>query len=187
MVIVTIIGILATLVYSRYNYHVAKTRQAEAKHNLNHIISLQDTFILEHNRYSWLKSIGRKRHGGTPPHACGESTPGEEMRNELGFRPKNCKELRYEYWMPSKSGDPSKPRSNIDGNSPSFMIRADNIPGPNKSDRYIWPDCDQRDWWKAFSDPQHLDSANHPDHGKKMRVYQPYDHTPPRNVLEACK
>ena len=167
LVIIVIIGILATLGYSRYNYHVAKTRQSEAKHTLHHLIQLQESYLLEHNKYSWLKSIGLKKGGG---HACSKSTPGEEMMNELGFRPKNCKELRYEYWMPPDNDDPSKPRHNIDGNPPVFMIRADNI--PSRSGVYIWPDCNQRDWWKGHSDG---------------RVHQPYEHTPPRNVLEACK
>ena len=173
LVIITIIGILATLVHSRFNYHVAKARQAEAKNTLEHLVILQESFILENRkRYSWLKSIGLKRLGGG--YACGTGTPGEEMLNELGFRPKNCRSLRYEYWMPGDGGSPPKPRVPIDGANPSFMIRADSFPNnyqpPNDEHlKYIWPDCNKRDMWKVE---------------KGNDVQQPEAQ---RKVLEVCK
>ena len=148
MVIVTIIGILATLGYSRFSYHVAKVRQAEAKNNLEHIVMLQESFLIEHQRYSWLKSIGLKRLGGG--YSCGTGNPGEEMQNELGFRPSNCKELRYEYWMPPKWVGGvllNEPRVAVDGASPSYLIRADSFPQHTKV--FIWPDCNKRDMWKV--------------------------------------
>ena len=160
MVVVTIIGILVALGYSRFNYHVAKTRQAEAKNILEHLVILQESYFMEHGKYSWMKSIGLKRKGddGYGPHACHTDKPGEEMRNELGFRPSNCESLRYEYWMPRKcdSGphppgrcypEPAKP---IEGSSASYIIRADNI--PNRSGVYIWPGCEERDEWRVQKD-----------------------------------
>ena len=158
MVIVTIIGILATLVYSRYNYHIAKTRQAEAKNNLNHLAVLQEAYALEHNKYFVLKPIGLKRSGG---YACLPAAPGEGMRNDLGFRPKNCKELRYEYW-------------GID-TDPQFKMRA--ASKPSVTEKYIWPDCDTRDEWRIMGgsgvDP--IDSVPH------------QHHYPERQVLKTCK
>ena len=166
MVIVTIIGILSALVYSRFKHHIAKARQAEAKNTLEHLVILQESFIFENGkRYSWLKSIGLKRLGGG--YACGTITPGEEMLNELGFRPKNCTKLRYEYWMPGNGGSPPKPRVPIDGANPSFMIRADSF--PQRTNVFIWPDCNERDMWKVE---------------KGNDVQQPQAL---RKVLEVCK
>ena len=167
MVIVTIIWILATIGYSRFNHHIAKTRQAEAKNNLHHLFSLQEVYMLEHNKYSWLKRIGLKKGGG---YACSTTTPGEEMLNDLGFRPKNCHKLRYEYWMPAKHGDPTLPREDLDGTrggTPRFIVRAENA--PQRSGVYIWPDCQARDAWKV---------------GNGGNVHQQF---PNRQVLKACK
>ena len=169
MVVVTIIGILVALGYSRFNYHVAKVRQAEAKNNLEHIVMLQESFIIERQRYSWLKSIGLKRLGGG--HACGTGSPGEEMRNELGFRPSNCTELRYEYWMPPKwaGGVPlNEPRVKVDGGSPSYLIRADSF--PQRTNVYIWPDCNERDMWKVQKGVNKVKQTD-----------------PNRNVLKVCE
>ena len=103
MVIVTVIGILATLGYSRFNHHVAKTRQAEAKNNLNHLVSLQEVYLMEHGRYHFLRGVGLERGKKPAEWACSTDTPGKEMKNELGFRPNNCDELRYQYWSPNHS------------------------------------------------------------------------------------
>ena len=165
IVVLVVIGLLATLVYSRYNHHVAKTRQAEAKNTLEYLVVLQESFIIEHGKYSWMKSIGLKRLGGG--YACGTGTPGEEMLNELGFRPKNCRSLRYEYWMPANTLDPSKPRVPVEGTNPSFMIRADSF--PQRTNVFIWPDCNERDMWKV-------------ERGND--VQQPNNN---RKILEVCK
>ena len=159
MVIVTIIGILVTLGYSRFNHHIAKTRQAEAKYNLNHLAVLQEAYALEHNKYFVLKPIGLKQHGGG--YACLPAAPGEGMRNDLGFRPKNCKELRYEY----RGFD----------SDPQFKIRADS--NPSVTNEYIWPDCDNRDAWRIMggSGVDRIDSVPH------------QHHYPNRQVLKTCK
>jgi len=166
IVALVVIGLLVTLGYSRYNYHVAKARQAEAKNTLEHLVVLQESFIIENRkRYSWLKSIGLKRLGGG--YACGVGNPGEEMLNELGFRPNNCRSLRYEYWMPANTLNPSKPRVPIDGTNPSFMIRADSF--PQRTNVFIWPDCNERDMWKV----EKGNDVQQPDNNRK--------------ILEVCK
>ena len=151
MVIVTIIGILATLGYSRFKHHIAKARQGEAKSNLVHIATLQEAYLLEHNQYALLsmpahgggkKGVGLRRNRSPKQYACSTSTPGEEMLNDLGFRPRNCTELRYEYWTaPGFIGKE-------DDTPPKFLMRADSDPSFTKE--YIWPDCDVRDLWRIY-------------------------------------
>ena len=171
MVIVTIIGILATLGYSQFKYHVAKARQAEAKNNLKHLAMLQESYFMEHGKYSWMKSIGLKRKG-SGAYACRTDRPGEEMLNELGFRPSNCEKLRYEYWMPPKweYGAPlNEPQFKV---TEKYIIRADNIPTDN-SGIYIWPGCGKRDQMKVQYNPAR----------KEEDIKHPFSS---RNVLEAC-
>lgn len=144
-VILATVAVLGALVYSRFNYHVAKARQGEAKSNLVHIAALQEAYVLEFNQYYVLKPIGLKMNG--TGHACLKSTTGEQMLNDLGFRPRNCTELRYQYWTAPGF------ISSANSSSPRFMIRADSNPANylNSSiDAYIWPDCDVRDLWRIY-------------------------------------
>ena len=171
MVIVTIIGILATIVYSRYNHHIAKTRQAEAKNNLNHLTTLQEAYILEHNQYYFLTIVGLNMSGG---HKCSDSTPGEELLNDLGFRPRNCRELRYGYRSPQHT------KTGFTGTPPRFTMRADS--NPANTGVYIWPDCNSRDMWRVHK------QAN----GGGGHVHQPDDNEfnntgRQRRVLDNCK
>ena len=166
MVIVTIIGILVTLGYSRFKYHIAKARQGEAKSNLIHITTLQEAYILEHNKYAVLstsvgtgwKGVGLRRNKTPKEYACDTDKPGEEMLNDLGFRPRNCRELRYEYWTAAgfigwedDLTDNPTHRAYVtrhpDYKEPAYQIRADSDPSFTKE--YIWPDCDVRDLWRV--------------------------------------
>ena len=139
IVALVVIGLLVTLVYSRYKHQIAKSRQAEAKSNLIHIAALQKAYLLEYNQYYALKPVGLKMAGG---YACSKSNPGQQMLNELGFRPRNCTELRYQYWTaPGFLGKE-------DDNPPKFQMRADS--NPANTSVYIWPDCNVRDLWRIY-------------------------------------
>ena len=175
MVIVTIIGILVTLGYSRFKYHVAKSRQAEAKNNLAHIAGLQNAYILEFNQYYPLTAIGLKINGSK---ACDTDKPGKEMLNELGFRPRNCEELRYEYKTPGATirsipQPPPAPPKLVLIDPVKFKVRADNAPSQQNtltSKIYIWPDCDSYDVWRVWD-------VNH----------NPHQPNPNKQVMTRCK
>lgn len=93
VVALTLVGILTTLGMSRYNAHVAKTRQAEAKVNLSHIASLQGIYRAQHLKYNTLGKVGAGAGN------CDESN----LNNYLGFRPQGCDKLRYTYKTNSAS------------------------------------------------------------------------------------
>lgn len=150
MVVVTIIGIIVVLGRSRFNSYIARARQAEAKTNLTHLVSLQHAYLVEHKKYSYLPKVGL---AGANTYECGTSTPGEGMLNELGFRPKDCTELRYQYWMPLGR------LALIEQTPPLFVLRADS--NPAVTGVYIWPDCDSRDMWRVTQGGNVKQPGNH--------------------------
>ena len=83
--VVVIIGILSAISAPTFKKFIAKARQSEAKINLAQIGTLQDLYRFEHGTYLGLASIGAG--------ICGSSA----KTNTLGFRPKSCARLRYEY------------------------------------------------------------------------------------------
>lgn len=183
VVILATVAVLGALVYSRYKYHIAKSRQSEAKNNLNLIVSLQEAYLLEHGVYSYLHPVGLDNSGENKHHCEDESTPDSGMLNELGFRPRNCKELRYRYWSPPhtektvKGFDPLRTPPRF---TPRFIVRADSKPANTKV--YIWPDCDSMDMWRASK------SAN----DSHFKITQPVDGEfsntgAQRRALENCK
>ena len=119
MVVIVIIGILAQLGLSRYRVITAKSKQAEAKLNLHSIEEMQEVYFLEHGRYLTAdKPVGLD--------ACA----GENLKNQLGFRPKDCAELRYKYnWQ--TSGEATATSSETD------------------KDKLIYPGCEEADEWKV--------------------------------------
>lgn len=87
MAVVVIIGVLTQLAMSRYRTMVANSRQAEAQLNLHTIDDLQEAYYLEHEKYeSTDAAVGRSGN-------CTDA----KLKNKLGFRPKDCGELRYKY------------------------------------------------------------------------------------------
>ena len=156
IVILATVAVLGALVYSCYKYHIAKSRQGEAKSNLIHIAALQDAYILEFNQYYVLMPIGLKMNGG------GSACVGSPMLNGLGFRPRNCEKLRYQYWTAPGF------RNFADSSPPRFMMRADS--NPVNTSVYIWPDCNVRDLWRVY------DNNRVPEQGQVAR-----------RVLENCK
>lgn len=99
MAVVVIIGILVQLGMTRYRVMIAKSRQAEARLNLNSIDSLQEGFYLEHGKRSTENGIL----------GLDECETDDNLKNELGFRPADCKKLRYKYdWNASNSNATAK-------------------------------------------------------------------------------
>ena len=125
MVVLVILGILASLALPRLRAFIARSRQAEAKNLLAQIHTLQTTHQNLKDRFaSWAKGATQVGKGGTctftastasscvghrtttPPttdSACTTAggtwqvtTPGP---HELGFKPQNCNQLRYGYWI----------------------------------------------------------------------------------------
>ena len=127
MVVVVILGGLASLAMPRLRQFIAASRQAEAKNLLAQIHTLQVTHQNSKDKFaSWAKGatqVGRGGHchitagvgtcsgctadntkngaGKTSGECTGTgctwaATPGAF---ELGFKPQNCEELRYGYWV----------------------------------------------------------------------------------------
>lgn len=124
MVVVVIIGILAQLGLSRYRVMTAKSRQAEAKLNLNAIEELQEVYFLEHGKYQ--TGDLNKPNDGIIGRAgnCAD----DNLKNKLGFRPKDCAELRYTYDWKS---------NNTEATATSDL-----------TDK-IYPGCEETDKWKV--------------------------------------
>lgn len=83
MVVVAIIGILASIAIPRFKTFQAKARQSEAKNNLAHVYTLEEAYHGDHDKYSLMDPIGRE-------HCTGSS-------NDLGFEVKPCAKARYTY------------------------------------------------------------------------------------------
>ena len=136
MVVVAILGVLATVAVPRFNIFRARSRQAEAKSNLGVIYTLQESFAIEREGYydgvaatwggevmdSYSNADGYKGSGNTDCKA-----------NKLGFRLANCGKARYRYWMAG-------------GAEKTFLALAfadsDNA---NGGSRRIFPGCDGTD------------------------------------------
>ena len=138
MVVIVIIGLLGTLALSRYYAFIAKGRQAEAKMNLKTIGDLQETYKYEKEKYDLLDSANGVGAFGTSntDAKCEDdgsvaTNRGKEMLNELGFRPKDCENLRYGYhWTRSVATAEST----------------------KNSKKRVYPDCNETDKWeKTFS------------------------------------
>ena len=103
MVVVAILGVLATVAVPRFNVFRTRARQGEAKSNLGLIYTLQEAFLIDHEEYfdgngtvwggqmmnSWTDSVGYRGGGNR---VCTE--------NKLGFRLANCDSARYGYFIP---------------------------------------------------------------------------------------
>lgn len=136
VVALTLVGILTTLGMSRYNAHVAKTRQAEAKVNLSHIASLQGIYRAQHLKYNnsdWKVGVGDH---------CDEI--GSELNNDLGFRPQGCDKLRYAY---KSSG------------GTTFTAEANSLSSPTTGEE-IYPGCDANDKSDKWTIDQDLTLTN---------------------------
>ena len=102
MVVVAILGILATVAVPRFNIFRARSRQSEAKTNLGVIFTLQESFAIEQETYydgdkaKWggedmKDKATRDGYKGGGTNTCDN--------NKLGFRLANCDKARYGYFM----------------------------------------------------------------------------------------
>ena len=102
MVVVAILGVLATVAVPRFNIFRARARQSEAKSNLGVIFTLQEAFAIDHEHYYDGNSAN---WGGTPMNLStvrdgylGASSSVCKT-NKLGFRLANCDKARYGYFI----------------------------------------------------------------------------------------
>ena len=136
MVVVAIIGALSVMAFSAYRSTTAKARQAEAKVNLKQIGDLMDVRQYEKGKYE--DKLGVVGAGGN----CSSNA----LKNELGYRPKDCTKLRYKYDITSIGVG-------------TFTSEAENDPdAPNYG--YIWPGCTTNDLWRG---------------NEKGKIWQPTD------------
>lgn len=114
MIVVAIIGILATLAVPKFQGFQARARQSEAKSNLTQIYTLQMAYHGENDTYVSLPATGRV-----------DATTTNCPANALGFVPSPCEKVRYQY---SDSSAPS---------TSSFATLANSI----GTWGLIWPGC----------------------------------------------
>ena len=82
MAAVAIVAILVSLALPRFRLFIARSRMAEAKTNLGIIATLQQSYLVEYQKYIALTKVDKSN--------CASD------KNELGFRVVNC-ELLYGY------------------------------------------------------------------------------------------
>lgn len=86
MIVVAIIGILAALAVPRFQMFQAKARQSEAKANLSHIYTLEQSYFGDNDSYVAFAALG----------ATGECPGGNSLGFRIGPCPANGK-IRYTY------------------------------------------------------------------------------------------
>lgn len=104
MVVVVLIGILVSLSLPRFRTFVAKSRMAEAVHNLGIIDRLQKSYNLHWEMFGqddvWFN--GLLMGNGSPASNC---TGDARLKNKLGFRVEECDKLRYDYTANGANSD----------------------------------------------------------------------------------
>ncbi len=138
MVVVAILGVLATVAVPRFNIFRARSRQAEAKSSLGVIFTLQESFAIDHERYydgdetKWggvamNKNGTRYGYGGSGNSGCVAG----RSKNKLGFRLANCEKARYGYFINGAGEDGFL----------AIAYGASDTPG----DKRIFPGCEGTD------------------------------------------
>ena len=59
MIVVAIIGILSALAVPRFQSFQAKARQSEAKNNLSHIYTLEQSYYGDNDTFTQISAVGR--------------------------------------------------------------------------------------------------------------------------------
>ena len=102
MIVVAIIGILASLAIPRFQMFQAKARQSEARSNLTHIYTLQISYQGDNDTFSNFEFL---THGRVSGYWWSESPTAYvwngynlcNKTNDIGFRITDCKKVRYLY------------------------------------------------------------------------------------------
>lgn len=127
MVVVAIIGVLAALAVPRFQMFQAKARQSEAKNNLSHMYTLQESYFGDYESYADVPDVGATL-GDRTTAAC-------EAKNDIGFSITPCDgagaKVRYRY-------------GSTGADSTEFLATA--ITGTGEFNRVI-PNCDTADEW----------------------------------------
>ncbi|HYX32477.1 MAG TPA: prepilin-type N-terminal cleavage/methylation domain-containing protein [Oligoflexus sp.] len=105
MIVVGIIGILATLALPRFKQFQAKAKMGEAKNILSHVYTLQQTYSLDNNTFIAVEALGAGLGSVNGNNLC---TPTAGGGAELiGFRLDPCQTTspvpRYQYSVPAGS------------------------------------------------------------------------------------
>ena len=115
MVVVAIIGVLATFAVPRFNIFRARARQGEARSNLGVIFTLQEAFKIDKEEYyngvggttGWggnnMSNSSANNHVGYTGNGTG--TTATCGTNKLGFRLANCDAARYMYYIVGANED----------------------------------------------------------------------------------
>ncbi|MDE3269026.1 MAG: type II secretion system protein [Pseudomonadota bacterium] len=107
MVVVAILGVLATFAIPRFNIFRARARQGEAKSNLGVIFTLQEAFKIDKEEYYngddsyWGGAAmdGSTMDTDSVGYSKKTEVAGNCLANKLGFRLANCSAARYRYWV----------------------------------------------------------------------------------------
>lgn len=86
MIVVGIIGILATLALPRFKQFQAKAKMGEAKNILTHIYTLQQTYSLDNNTYLSFAALGAGLNSVNAGNTCAP----DANASALGFRIDPC-------------------------------------------------------------------------------------------------
>lgn len=84
MIVVGIIGVLATLALPRFKQFQAKAKMGEARNMLSHVYTLQQSYSIDNNRFLAFALMGRNA-AGTIVNCAGDGNA-----NLLGFRIEPC-------------------------------------------------------------------------------------------------
>jgi prepilin-type N-terminal cleavage/methylation domain-containing protein len=128
MIVVGIIGLLATLAIPKFQQFQAKARQAEAKNMLSHIYTLEEAYHLDNNQYIGFTEVyGRK--GKT--NSCTAPTGAQAIGFEIS---------------PCESGGVT-PRYGYTVTGPSSTAFKANAATGDKTENYVCPGAAKHTFW----------------------------------------
>jgi prepilin-type N-terminal cleavage/methylation domain-containing protein len=135
MVVIAIIGIVASIGIPRYKIFQAKARQAEAKVNLKLIYTLQQAYYSDSDKYASFAKLGEKYNCDSQTKMAKDPNP--KPGEDIGLRLSNCDKLRYTYSVEvKKSGS-------------EFIVTASS--GANAMNK-VSPGCSKKDVWTINQD-----------------------------------
>lgn len=131
MIVVSIIGIIATLAMPRFQNFQSKARQSEARFNLSNIYTLQMSYMANYETFS---NFGCLTKGGGGHFVCTDRTSDVwrswnscHTTNDIGFRITDCRKVRYTY--------------NTSGDRTRFTATASEMDAATTNTRRVFPGC----------------------------------------------